>query len=110
MTSSAEPALGGSLPSDTLLINADVSSLIAIMLGRLKMDVGECIDVYTSMFEIIFDKQKHKYSANLWENFGYLQNRFDSDILRESIKKIVERQGSCETTRLNDEGDRPCHV
>jgi hypothetical protein len=110
LTSSGEPAPEGNVHNRILCRNADVSSLIAIMLGRLKMDVDECIEVYTSMFEKIFEKQKHKYSVNLWENFGSLQNRFDSDILRESIKEIVERQGSCETERLNAEGDRPCHV
>lgn len=80
------------------------------MLGRLKMDVSECIGVYTSMFERIFEKQKHRYSVNLWENFGSLQNRFDSDILRDSIKSIVKRQGLSEAECLNAEGDRSCRV
>lgn len=89
---------------------ADGSSLIAIMLGRLKMDVSECIKVYTNTFEMVFEKQKHKYPVNLRENFGYLQNKFDSDILRESIKTIVKDQGLSETEKLNSEGERSCRV
>ncbi len=82
------------------------------MLGRLKMDVDECIHAYTSMFEKIFQKQKHKFAVNHWDNFGSLQNRFDSDLLRDSIKEIVERQGVCETERFNTERDdnNPCRV
>ncbi len=82
------------------------------MLGRLKMDVDECICAYTSMFERIFKKQKHKFAVNHWANFGSLQNRFDSELLRDSIKEIVESQGVCETERFNTERDeyRPCHV
>lgn len=80
------------------------------MLGRLKMDVSECIEVYTSLFERIFKTQKHKYPVNLWGNFGSLQNRFDSDILRDSIKEIVKRQGLSEAEYLNAEGDRACRV
>lgn len=80
------------------------------MLGRLKMDVSECIQSYTSMFKRIFEKQKHKYPVNLWENFGDLQNKFDSEILRGSIRKIVEDRGLSETEYLNSEEERSCRV
>ena len=77
------------------------------MLGRLKMDVSECIEVYTSLFERIFEKQKHKSPVSLW---GNLQNKFDSDILRDSIKEIVKSQGLSEAEYLNVEGNRSCRV
>lgn len=81
------------------------------MLGRLKMDVSECIQSYTSMFQRIFEKQKHKYPVNLRENFGYLQNRFDSDILREAIREIVKDRGLSETEYFNcEEEERSCRV
>lgn len=105
-----ELALEGIFSRHVLNRNANASSLIAIMLGRLKMDVSECIQSYTSMFQRIFEKQKHKYPVNLWDNFGYLQNKFDSDILKEAIKKIVNDQGLSETEYFNSEEERSCRV
>jgi hypothetical protein len=60
--------------------------LIAIMLGRLKMDVQECIDVYVGMFSEIFGKPLHWIPATIR---GQLQSMYDSKILRRCILKIV---------------------
>ena len=80
------------------------------MLGRLRMDVSECIMVYKSLFEKIFARRKHKYPVNLWGNFGSLQNKFDSNMLRDSIIEIVKRQGLSETEVFGAGEDRPCRV
>lgn len=80
------------------------------MLGRLEMTVDECITGYTSMFEKIFEKRKHRLPVSLRRNFGNIQERFDSDILRRSIEEIVERQGSYETERFSTGGHKPCRV
>lgn len=74
------------------------------------MSVDECITVYTSMFEKIFEKRKHRLPISLGRNFGNIQPQFDSDILRNSIKEIVESRGLPETERFNAEGDRTCRV
>lgn len=80
------------------------------MLGRLKIDVSECIQIYLSMFKNIFENPKHKYPVNLWGNFGDLQPKFDSVVLRESIRKIVEDRGLNETEYFNSEEERSCRV
>lgn len=87
---------------------ANSISLIAIMVGRLQMNVNECIEAYTNMFERIFQRQKHRHGVNF---LGSLQNKFDSDILRASIVEIVKSRGWNETEAFNAEGDdRPCRV
>lgn len=40
--------------------------LIAVMLGRLRMTVDECIDAYTSLSDRVFEKKGHR--VNLREN------------------------------------------
>ena len=80
------------------------------MLGHLKMTVDECITTYTSLFRTIFEKEKHKLSINLWEDFGKLQDRFDSEILRDAIRGIVSDRGFSDTDLFNSAGDRECRV
>jgi len=76
------------------------------MLGRLMMDVDECITAYKSMFENIFEKRKHNLPINLR---GKVQARFDSKILMESIKEIVKSK-AFEGDRFNADGERNCRV
>ena len=79
-------------------------SIIAIMLGRLEMDVDECIEAYTSMFETIFGKKG--LPVNMW---GSIKGRFDSTVLEECIRKILKDRGLSERELLND-GNERCKV
>jgi patatin-like phospholipase/acyl hydrolase len=63
--------------------------LIAIMLGRLRMDVASCIAAYTEMSDKIFRKQRHRVK-NLK---GELQSRFDTEALEQTIKDLIVKQG-----------------
>ena len=74
------------------------------MLGRLEMDVDECIEVYTRMFEAVFGKKG--LPVNMW---GKLKGRFDSTVLEECIKIILTERGLPEGEPLNDEKER-CKV
>ena len=65
--------------------NADEKRrLIAIMLGRLRMTVDECIDAYVSLSDRIFQKQRHRVTIK-----GRVQGRFDSDELERAVREIV---------------------
>jgi hypothetical protein len=75
------------------------------MLGRLEMDVDECIKVYTSMFTTVFGKKG--LPVNI---FGKIKGRFDSIVLEECIRGILKERGLSETEPLNDEKDRVCKV
>jgi hypothetical protein len=56
------------------------------MLGRLKMDVQECIELYNSMFKEIFGSPIHKFPVTVALQ---IQSQFDSTILRRCITRIV---------------------
>ena len=75
------------------------------MLGRLEMHIDECIDAYTSMFKRIFGNKG--LPVNM---LGKIKGRFDSMVLEECIKEILEQRGWSPTAPLNDEKDRTCKV
>jgi patatin-like phospholipase/acyl hydrolase len=79
--------------------------LIAIMLGRLKMKIDECINAYTSLSDKIFEKKAHRAKIN-----GKLQGRFDSAGLERAVKQILVGRGLNQDTLLRDSPDAPCKV
>lgn len=68
------------------------------------MDVDECIEVYTSMFETIFGKKG--LPINRW---GNIKGRFDSIVLEECIRTILKERQLPEGELLND-GKERCKV
>jgi hypothetical protein len=81
-------------------------SLLAIMLGRLKMDIDACIAAYIDMSDRIFQKKHHRVNAKN----GKVQGRFDSAELERAIKEIIKSQGLDEDTLLMDLPDASCKV
>lgn len=76
-----------------LIGGTSTGGLIAIMLGRLRMDITSCIDAYVGMSEAIFKPKKWK--INLFgkaKDFVFVKGKFDSDILADQIKTVV---GEC---------------
>ncbi|SPQ22632.1 1f99ae8a-4da0-4fc0-93be-a6c3ebe73771 [Thermothielavioides terrestris] len=78
--------------------------LIAIMLGRLRMTVDECIDAYTTLSDRIFKKKNHRVTIT-----GKLQGRFDGAELERAVKAILVNRGLGEDALLKDP-DSPCKV
>lgn len=78
--------------------------LIAIMLGRLRMTIDECIDAYTSLSDRVFEKKSHRVRIN-----GELRGRFDAVELERTIKKVLVARGLSEDALLKDV-DAPCKV
>ncbi|EEY17602.1 phospholipase [Verticillium alfalfae VaMs.102] len=74
--------------------------LIAIMLGRLRMSVDECIAAYTALSDEVFEKKNHRIRLN-----GQLQGRFDSVALERAVKKILARTNHHENVLLKDASD-----
>ena len=64
-----------------------IRSLIAIMLGRLGMDVQDCIDAYVLMSEVIFDEQPVSD-----ERSNTIRNRYDGGKLKSAIEEILTRR------------------
>ncbi|KAF2678494.1 FabD/lysophospholipase-like protein [Lentithecium fluviatile CBS 122367] len=79
--------------------------LIAIMLGRLKMSIDECIDAYLQLSDRIFQKNGHRATVK-----GKIQGRFDSDELERAVKEVIKGQRLQEDALLKDSPDASCKV
>lgn len=79
--------------------------LIAVMLGRLKMSIHECVDAYLSLSDRIFQKKKHRVTAK-----GNIQGRFDSEELERAIKDVITGKGLEKDALLKDASDEACKV
>ena len=83
--------------------------LIAIMLGRLRMTVDECIDEYLKLSPRIFTHVRHRVR---WPNPIHLakaeveiQGRFDHDALEQGIKDLLVRRGLKKDELLKESSD-----
>ncbi|KAH0562201.1 hypothetical protein GP486_003102 [Trichoglossum hirsutum] len=75
------------------------------MLGRLEMDVDECIEKYSRLAEAVFGEKLRRIPMNFKLR---TQARFDSTKLENAIKKVItERRW---TELLNDGTKRGCRV
>ena len=79
--------------------------LIAIMLGRLRMTVEDCIDAYTSLSDKVFEKKSHRVTVK-----GKLQGRFDMVELEGAVKQILVDRSFDKDALLKDSPDAPCKV
>ncbi|GAB1193762.1 hypothetical protein APSETT444_002990 [Aspergillus pseudonomiae] len=102
------PELGQVKPCEIfdLIGGTSTGGLIAIMLGRLKMSVDECIDTYVKLIKTIFEK-KSRWPINF---SGDIRSRFDAAKLESAIKDVVTSHGAKETDLFNDGCDRGCRV
>ena len=88
-----------------LALTPQFISLIAIMLGRLEMDVQPCIDAYSELSRRIFSKKGLPVD---WR--GHVNGRYKASELEDAIKMIVKGSGSPEDAPLNDGKGRSCRV
>ena len=77
------------------------------MLGRLEMDIDECIDAYTSMFQRIFATKG--LPIGIFGRFGKIKGRFDSAILETCIREILQSRKLSDAELFND-GKERCKV
>ena len=71
---------------------AEICSIIALMLGRLRMSVSECISAYLIMSEKVFGRP---------QSFTR-REKFDPRALEEAIKTIVEQRVGHQDALLQD--------
>jgi hypothetical protein len=86
---------------------ANGDRLIAIMLGRLEMNVDECIAAYTGLMKSIFKTKSSRLAAS-WT--GKIKSRYDSAKLEAAIKEVITSRGAKETDFFNDGVERGCRV
>lgn len=60
------------------------------MLGRLEMDVDECISSYNELLTTVFEKRAHLTPVSL---SGQIQPRLDSQKLKAAIAEVIKKRG-----------------
>lgn len=77
------------------------------MLGRLEMDVDECIEAYSDLAAAVFSKKLSRLPVTI---NGKIKPRFDSTKLEEAIQKVVAQGGASNTELLNNGNERGCRT
>jgi hypothetical protein len=77
------------------------------MLGRLEMDVDECITAYIELAASVFGE---KLSRTPFNFMGRVQARFDKAKLESAIRSVIRLSGVSETDLLNDGAGRGCRT
>jgi len=77
------------------------------MLGRLEMDVDECIIAYTKLAKAVFSQKKSRLPFNLK---GEVKAQFDSSKLEKAIRETIKGLGISETDLFNDGNERGCRT
>jgi hypothetical protein len=80
-------------------------SLIAVMLGRLRMSVADCITAYLSLSDRVFRKTRHRVTVK-----GQVQGRFDVEELARAVREVVKQQDLPENALLKDAPEAACKV
>lgn len=85
----------------------DMNRLIAIMLGRLEMDVDECISAYSELMKAVFEAKSSRFPISLK---GRPKARFDSNRLKNAIEQVIAHHDASKTDPFNNGGPRGCRV
>lgn len=89
-----------------MICGTSTGGLIAIMLGRLRLSVQECIDEYLKLSPLIFVKTKHRLKFD-----ASVQGRFDHEAFERGIRNMLVRYGFSEDALFREEqADPPCKV
>jgi patatin-like phospholipase/acyl hydrolase len=98
------------LPCDVfdLIIGTSTGGIIAIMLGRLRMSVDECIDVYTRLAKKVFGHPRSIYrlTGGLVALAG--KSMYDKNVLESTLKDIIKQKTGHSSTFL--EGGSGCRT
>lgn len=77
------------------------------MLGRLEMDVDECISAYSRLMESVFEEKAHSLPIG-WR--GKIKAQFDSTRLSHAIEEVIKHQGASMTDLFNNGSPSGCKV
>ncbi|KAM0670877.1 hypothetical protein ACQRIU_001272 [Beauveria bassiana] len=90
-----------------LIGGTSTGGLIAIMLGRLEMDIDECISTYVNLMKSVFEKKSSWLPVSLR---GNVKAQFDSKKLRSAVEQAINQSGASPQDRFNDGQFRGCRV
>lgn len=88
-----------------------MGSLIAVLLGRLEMDVQSAIDAYLEFSASIFKPKRKKFAlfGKVTDAFN-TSGRFSTENFEQCIKKIVKGRLGDENALLQQDGNSKCKV
>jgi len=75
------------------------------MLGRLEMDVDECIAAYIDLAKAVFSQKKSRLPFNFT---GKVKAQFDSSKLEKAILETIKKMGISKAELFNDRTERGC--
>jgi patatin-like phospholipase/acyl hydrolase len=94
-----------------LIGGTSTGGLIAIMLGRLKMDIEDCITAYLQISRDVFQPKKKRFDIlGRASDALKVRGRFDSEALKKGIQKIVMQAGEDIDSKLKVEDEPKCRV
>ncbi|KAG8919707.1 hypothetical protein FRC01_001151 [Tulasnella sp. 417] len=96
-----------------LIGGTSTGGLIAIMLGRLRMSIQECIDCYTELSKDVFYGDWELWSSANWNVLS--GHKFSGEKLEKAVKTVVEKYGGATGTQMYDDpvrrgGRPPCRT
>ncbi|KAJ5660528.1 hypothetical protein N7507_006979 [Penicillium longicatenatum] len=86
-----------------LIGGTSTGGLIAIMLGRLELDVDECIDAYSELMESVFGEKIRKVPIDWSLN---IRAQFDSKRLKAAIEHVITKAGASPNDLMDDGAPR----
>jgi len=92
-----------------LIGGTSTGGLIAIMLGRLRMTVDECIEVFQHISQIVFNNSPGILSR-VYSGFIGGKPFFDAEKLEHAIKELLNARGIDEDAKLRDVDNAKCKV
>lgn len=84
-----------------LIGGTSTGGLIAIMLGRLRMSIPECIAAYRELAKEVFDVNSFDVAVNLFDGA-----RFSGTKLQQAVETVVERYRGGTSTKMWDNPER----
>jgi hypothetical protein len=87
-----------------------VASLIAIMLGRLRMSLASCENTYAEFAEAIFSPRRHTLDPRRMTDFLKANGKFDEEPLETLVKQRIGDAGLDEGALLKDDRSDACNV
>jgi hypothetical protein len=77
------------------------------MLGRLEMDVDECISAYSDLMKTVFNEKLSRLPIS---STGRVKAQFNSKKLQNAIEGAVACHGASKSELFNDRNRRGCRV
>lgn len=81
-----------------MICGTSTGGLIALMLGRMRLSIDQCIEAYAELAPLIFTKVHHRINLKN----GDTQGRFDHDALKTGVQRLLGKYGFEQEEKLKE--------